>query len=142
MNIPDTPEAALRTLALQNRGTQNFFQKAQLAELVQQRGLEVPEKASKAELYDLLASACPLEELEELGGMGLPSLNWQTRFDITGPQVRKMARLGLMRRTGTERFRRFGRYLNAPLYSVVDFYRLTKEDVTRALEGTKCAKSL
>ena len=131
----DTPEIVLRTLALQNRGTQNFFSKEQLAELVQQRGLEAPEKASKAELYDLLASVCSTEELEELGGMGLPSSDWQHRFDIVGHQVKKLARMGVIRRTGTERFRKFGRYLNGPLYSVVDFFRLTKEDVARALEG-------
>lgn len=133
----DTPETVLRALALQNRGSQNFFQKDKLSELVRSRGLEIPEKPSNAELYDLLATVCPAEELEELGGMGLPSLDWQQRFHITGPQVRRLARLGLMRRTGTERFRRFGRYLNGPLYSVVDFFRLTEEEIQYALEGKK-----
>ena len=130
----DTAKTVLRTLALQNRGTQNFFSKERLAELVQQRGLEAPEKASKAELYDLLASVCSPEELEELGGMGLPSSDWQHRFDIVGHEVKKLARMGVIRRTGTERFRRFGRYLNGPLYSVVDFFRLTQEDIWKAVE--------
>lgn len=133
----DTPATILRALALQNRGADNFFRGPQLEGLLRDRGVEPPERARKSELYDLLAEHCSLEELERIGGMGLPSLDWQRRFGITGAQVRKLARRGVMRRTGMERVRRYGKCINCPLYSVIDFFRLADEEVRKALEVRK-----
>ena len=139
MKIPQTatPEEIVRTLALQNRGTQNFFTRDRLVELAEKRGMKIPENAKKSGLYDLVAQAYSLEEIEQIGGIGLPSKDWKQRFDITNYQLQRLAKMGMIRITGKERFYAFGAYRYANLYSVIDFCQLSADEIHSALDLKK-----
>lgn len=39
--------------------------------------------------------------------------------------------------TGERQFRRYGKYLYAKTYSAFDYFRLTPEEVRKALDGSK-----
>lgn len=133
-----SPEAIVKELICQNRGTQSFILIKDLYNLGEARGLKIEKKnLSKVELYDLISTKYSAEELAAIGHVGISSWYWQKKFGITNNDVRRMADKGFIAVTGKERFRAYGDYQYANLYSVFDFCRLTTDEVGEWLKEHK-----
>lgn len=129
-----TPEEYIRYQILANKGTQNVIDKKQLVHLAEERGIEVQAKMTKEQILQCLEEKISLAEVETYcGHLGVSSYHFQQKFSITHEEVKRMARLGFIHVTGTERFRAYGKYLYADLYSTYEYFALTKEHVEKWL---------
>lgn len=146
MNQFHSPEEYIRHEICANRGTQNVIDKSDLASLVRSFGIEVNEKKmSKEDLYLLLCEKISVEEIaEKCLHLGVNSYFFQQKFGITHNEVKRMARLGFLKVTGSKCFRMYGKYRHADVYSVFDYFWLTKDEVDVWLEshpkGTRMKK--
>lgn len=66
--------------------------------------------------------------------VGVSSFNFQLKFDIDHTTVKRLARAGVIHVVAQKRFRAYGRYNYANLYSPWDYFRLTREEVQNWLE--------
>lgn len=124
-----TPEEFIRAEVSANRGTKSIVPKAALANDVIYYGLsDDPGKLSKEQLFDLLVSGL-CDMAYRLYPVGVSSLYWQRKFDITHKDVLQMAKAGFISVTGETEFRLYGRTCFAKTYSPWDYFRLTPEVV-------------
>ncbi len=132
-----SPEEYIRHEICANRGTQNVIDKSDLASLVRSFGIEVNEKKmSKEDIYLLLCEKLSVEEIaEHCLHLGVSSYSFQQKFGITNAEIKRMARCGFIKVTGSQRIRLYGKYRNADLYSIFDYFRLTKDGANAWLEA-------
>lgn len=129
-----TAEEYLDWLFLGNRGTQSFVQKDDLKRLAESYNLSFKTNATKEELYTLILSCVTHKELACKFKAGVSSYEYQHKFNISGDEVKRLARLGFVSITGRQRFRAYGKYQYAPLYDVFEFYSLTPNYVQEILK--------
>ena len=118
MDRYSSPDEYIRAEICANRGPQNVMQKDTLLYLLEAAHMKADPKATKGERCEHL---------------GVSSRSWQLKFGISNDDVRYMALAGYITVTGKVRFRGWGRMQEAPLYSVFDYFRLSKEDVQQWL---------
>ncbi len=142
----NSPEEFIRYEICANKGTQNVVDKADLAALIRSFGFEIDErKLTKADMYLLLKDAISIEEIaDHCLHLGVSTYCFQQKFGIAHDEVKRMARLGFLKVTGSVRFRMYGKYRHADVYSVFDYFRLTKDEVAVWLKshpkGTRTRK--
>lgn len=128
-----TPYEYIRKKALQNRGTDSIVKKAELLKLCEDYGIAgIDEKSSKEDMIDALTRTFGVNAFAEFyghNGLGVSSLEYQHKFQISGEEVKRMERLEFIHCVGFERFRKYGKQLKAPVYDVFEFYSLTPEKV-------------
>lgn len=104
-------------------------------------GIEISRNTTKSKILDLILEKTSLEEFTEHLNCGVRSGSFQQKFGIDHKDVKRMARLGFIQVTGSERVKLYGKYCDVDLYSVFDYFRLTKEAVAKWLaenpKGTK-----
>lgn len=133
-----TPEAFIIAELCKNKGAQNNVMKCELVEDAKKLQIDFDEKrADKKELIEKIIAKIGTEAVAEQYGVGIGSYHWQQKFDITNADVRKMAKKGFIKITGRERYRAFGKYQWANLYSVFQFYQLTAEEIHKWLDNKK-----
>lgn len=106
--------------------------KKDLVKFARDNGARVNSRMKSLEVYNAVRDVMTLEELLDrlqLAGMGVSSYSFQLKFNVTHEEVRRMARLGFIEITGKSRFTAYGKLCTADLYSVFDYFRLTKEEV-------------
>lgn len=141
-----SPEEFIRHEICANRGTQNVIDKDELAALARSFGIEVDEKKlTKDEIYLCMRKSVSVEDIaSHCQHLGVSSFNFRQKFGITHEEVKRMARFGFIKITGSQRIRLYGKYRNAALYSVFDYFRLSQEDVDEWLrmhpKGTRQSK--
>lgn len=129
-----TPEEALLTLICQNRGLQNFIRIDQLIEGAKEHGIkEIARTARKPEIAAQLFPLMDCYAFSVKYGVGVKSVDMQSKFGITHGQVKKLEKAGLINVVGKERFRAFGGYKYAPLYDLWQYFELTTDDVQKEL---------
>lgn len=83
-----------------------------------------------SEIAAFLMDAIGVEKLANAcSHMGVSSYPFQQKFGITGNDVKQFAKRGLLKITGNERFLSHGEAHYASLYSVMQYYTLTPEQV-------------
>lgn len=127
----ETPEDFIRHAITSNRGTQNVLDKYELISLALTHDIDInPQKMTKDEIYLRVIEKVPLEEIcKKCRHLGVSSHSFQQKFNVTHKEVKRMARSGFIKITGSERFRAYGKECYADLYSVYDYFRLTAEEV-------------
>ncbi len=109
-------------------------------------GTELTKRMTKKDIFTALKEKVSLEDIAYDLGIGVSSKSFQIKFDISHNEVKRMARLGFIQITGTEQFRAYKKWCYADIYSVFDYFRLTKEDVHTWLaenpKGTRKSKKL
>ena len=134
----ETPEEFIRAEILANRGSNNIVDKSALLEAAEWKAGEDEDlsKLSKAQLFDRI--------VEQYGNaaytmfpVGVSSYSFQLKFGITHKEVLKLAKAGILTVTGERKFRKYGKYLYAKTYSAFDYFRLTQEDIRKALDGSR-----
>ncbi len=125
-----TAEAYVLHQITRNRGSQNCISKAGLIRLAEENHVPVSNLWSKSEIAAFLMDAIGVEKLANAcSHMGVSSYPFQQKFGITGNDVKQFAKRGLLKITGNERFLSHGEAHYASLYSVVQYYTLTLEQV-------------
>ena len=125
-----TPEEFIRHEIIANRGAKNVAFREELV-------LHLQRITGQAEGYDGMTKEALFDRLVELKGKeaylyfdaGVSSYDFQLKFDIDGKTVRHLAKTGLLHTVKTTSFQKYGKTLQAALYSPYDYFRLTKEDV-------------
>ena len=98
--------------------------------LAEENHVPVSNLWSKSEIAAFLMDAIGVEKLANAcSHMGVSSYPFQQKFGITGNDVKQFAKRGLLKITGNERFLSHGEAHYASLYSVVQYYTLTLEQV-------------
>ncbi len=121
-----------------NKGTQNNVMKCELLDKAKELEIEFDEKKiDKSELIDRIIEKIGVEAIAECYGVGIGSYHWQQKFGITNADVKKMAKKGFIKITGQERYRAYGKYLWANLYSVFQYYQFSSEEIHRWLNNNK-----
>ena len=131
MNQFKSPEEFIQREICANRGTQNVIDKDELAALARSFGVEVDTmKLTKEEIYLHMRNSVSAEDIvDHCQCLGVSSLSFQQKFGITHEDVKRMARFGFIKITGTKRVWLYGKYRNVDLYSVFDYFRLLQDDV-------------
>lgn len=126
----NSPEEFIRQICA-NRGTQNVIDKDGLVALARSFSIEVDEKKlTKDEIYLRMRKSVSVEDIvAHCQHIGVSSFGFQQKFGITHEEVKRMARFGFIKVTGSQRIRLYGKYRNTDLYSVFDYFRLSQEDV-------------
>lgn len=127
----NSPEEFIRHEICANRGTQNVIDKDGLVALARSFSIEVDEKKlTKDEIYLRMRKSVSVEDIvAHCQHIGVSSFGFQQKFRITHEEVKRMARFGFIKVTGSQRIRLYGKYRNTDLYSVFDYFRLSQEDV-------------
>ncbi len=106
-------------------------------------GIEIGRNTTKSKILDLILEKTSLEEFTGHLNCGVRSGSFQQKFGVDHKDVKRMARLGFIQVTGSERVRLYDKYCDVDLYSVFDYFLLTKEAVDKWLaenpKGTKTA---
>lgn len=129
-----SPEEFIRSEILANRGSNNVIDKAELLTVLGW-------KAGDDERLDNLTKGQLFDRIEEQYGykaytmfpVGVSSISFQLKFGITHRDVLKLAKAGILTVTGERKFRKYGKYLYAKLYSPYDYFRLTTTDIQKHL---------
>lgn len=121
--------------------------KKDFVEFARDNGVKVNSKMKSLDIYNAIRDVMTLEELLnrlQLTGLGVNSLSFQLKFDITHEEVKRMARLKFIEITGKSYFTAYRKRCTADLYSVFDYFRLTQEEVHEFLalnpKGTRKTK--
>lgn len=121
--------------------------KCGLIEFARNNGIKVNSKMKMIDIYNAIRNVITLDELLdglELHNLGVSSFFFQLKFDVTHDEVKRMARLGFIQVTGIDCFRMYGKNFKCDLYSVFDYFRLTKDEVHQFLtsnpKGTRKKK--
>nr|DAD79746.1 MAG TPA: dissimilatory sulfite reductase D [Siphoviridae sp. ctHjy10] len=113
-----------------NAGTQSIAFKEQLISLCESADIECNKKMKKEELLDLLVSnGFKYEQLAELFAIGVSSQVYQSTFNISHRDVKRLEKRGILKKVGEYRFRAFGRYNYAPLYDLYQYAQMTDDDM-------------
>jgi len=131
-----TPEEFIRSEILANRGSNNVIDKAELLAVVGWKAGEGErlDSLTKAQLFDRIVEQYG-DKAYTMFPVGVSSISFQLKFGITHREVLKLAKAGILTVTGERKFRKYGKYLYAKLYSPYDYFRLTTTDVKKALSG-------
>lgn len=128
-----TPYEYIKRLALQNRDTDSIVKKAELLKLCEDYGIaSINEKSSKEDMIDALTRTFGANAFAKFyghNGLGVSSLEYQHKFQISGEEVKRMERLEFIQCVGFKSFRKYGKQLKAPVYDVFEFYSLAPETV-------------
>lgn len=121
-----------------NMGTENCIDKIQLLKLAEENDFSFEPDISKEKIAKILMQQIGAEALaDKCSHMGVSSYNFQQKFGITNADVKLLAQTGFLKVTGTERYRSFGRYRYASLYSVFQYFQLTPTEVQKQLKQAK-----
>ena len=102
--------------------------KPDLINLAHEIGLEeANDKMDKFTIAFLIAEKIGYDELAKKAKIGVSSYELQEKFNITNDDIKRMAKDGFLTVTGSERFRLYGKDLEAPLYSPYDFFKTEQE---------------
>lgn len=142
MDYFNSPKDFIKWQVTSNKGKRNAIYKDSLIEIAQSNGIKVSQNMKKSEIYDLICEHISLEEfVKACGNLGVHSNSFQQKFNINHQDVKRMARLGFIHITGTEHIRLYGKHCDIDLYSVFDYFRLTKEAVRKWLDkNPKCSR--
>lgn len=128
-----TPYEYIKRLVLQNRGTGSIVKKAELLKLCEDYGIAgIDEKSTKEDMIDVLTRTVGINAFAEFyshNGLGISSLEYQHKFQISSEEVKRMERLAFIHCVGFKSFRKYGKQLKAPVYNIFEFYSLTPEEV-------------
>ena len=129
-----TPEEFIRAEVLANRGSDNVADKAELLEICKLRAgnEERLDNLTKAQLFDRIVDLYG-PEAYSMFSVGVSSICLQEKFDITHKDVLKLAKAGVLTVTGKRKFRKYGKYLYANLYSAYDYFGLSAVDIQKHL---------
>ncbi len=132
----DSPEEYIIHRICLNMGTENCINKIQLLKLAEENGFSFDPDNSKEKIAKMVMQQIGAEALaKECRSMGVSSYNFQQKFGITNADVKLLAQTGFLKVTGTERYRTFNGYRYASLYSVFQYFQLTKQDIQKRLES-------
>ena len=125
-----------------NKGTQNNVMKCKLVDKAKKLQIVFDEKkVNKRELVEKIIAIIGVEAVAEEYGVGIRSCHWQQKFGISNADIREMATKGFIKITGQERFRAYGEYRLANLYSVFQYYQLSWEEIHKWLTDNKRNKT-
>lgn len=129
-----TPEEFIRSEILANRGSNNVIDKAELLAVVEWKAGEGErlDSLTKAQLFDRIVEQYG-DKAYTMFPVGVSSICFQLKFGITHKEVLKLAKAGILTVTGERKFRKYGKYLYAKLYSPYDYFRLTTTDIQKHL---------
>lgn len=132
----ETPEEFIRAEILANRGRDSIVDKAALQEVLSWTADEGEDlrRLSKAALFDRIVAQYG-DQAYTMFPVGVSSYHFQLKFGITHKDVLKLAKAGILTATGQRKFHKYGKYLYAKVYSAFDYFRLTQEEIQRALHG-------
>lgn len=120
-----------------NTGTQSVALKAQLIYLCESANIECNNRMKKEELFDLLLhNGFSHKQLAELFVVGVSSQVYQSTFNISHRDVKRLEKRGILKKVGEYRFRAFGRYNYAPLYDLYQYAQMTDDDMRDILKNT------
>lgn len=130
-----------------NKGSESPVMKSELVDFAISHGVEADIKhMTKDDIFIALKDKVTMEEIISKFHLGVKSYLFQQKFDITHEEVKRMARLGFIEITGSERFRAYGKDCYADLYNALDYFRLTPEEVKKWLianpKGTRKAQKV
>lgn len=128
-----TPEEHILYLIGQNRGTNNFISRSELIDLLRKYDCDFKLSFTKHEMARLLATKIGYDELEKVANVGMPSINFQQKFNLTNEQIKKLAKRNILHVTGKEGFRIYNKYCIANLYSVFDYFNYTEKELKNYL---------
>lgn len=128
-----TPEEHILYLIGQNRGTNNFISRSELIDLLRKYDCDFKLSFSKYEMARLLATKIGYEELEKVANVGMPSIDFQQKFNLTNEQIKKLVKRNILHVTGKEGFRIYNKYRVANLYSVFDYFNYTEKELKNYL---------
>lgn len=118
---------------MSNRGTKSIVTKADLWRVCKLLYTEnVDENSTKEIMIDALINDLGVKGFAEVfyhQGLGVSSIEYQQKFNISGDEVKRMERLGFIHIVGERNFRKYGKQLKAPVYDVFEFYSLTTDKV-------------
>lgn len=130
-----SPEEYILHRICLNMGTKNCIAKARLLELAQENGILVSPDAAKVQIAQIVMREIGAEALaKECQNMGVSGYNFQQKFGITRNDVTKLAEIGFLQVTGMEPFRAYGKQWYARLYSVWQYFSLTRQDIQKQLK--------
>lgn len=145
MDYYNSPEEYIRVLVT-SRSKFSLVDKGGLNKIANSLGITIGRNMTKAKIYDLILEKVSLEEFADMLACGVHSGSFQQKFGITHQEVKRMERLGFIKITGYERVKLYGKHCDVPLYSVFDYFQLTKEAVRKWLDenpkGTKKTDSV
>lgn len=125
----------VRKEVLKNKGTDNIVLTKDLEKICDERNINHKNRASKAELFDLLMdNGFSGEQFTERFPIGVNSRAFQDTFGITNDDVKRLQRHGALTVVGKERYRAFGKDCYAPLYDLKQICELTPDDMQKLLE--------
>lgn len=117
-----------------NRGTDSARFKDRLVEMAMERNIPLTGKESKKQLFDILSnSGISDREWEVYGGIGVSSRTYQDFFHITHQDVKWLEKSRRLTVIGNYRVRRFGKYLDVPLYSLSEFLGMKQKMIDELL---------
>ncbi len=128
MDYYDSPEELIRVLTV-SRSKFAIIGKDGLAEFASENGISIYRGDTKAKIFDKILKKMTFEEFADLLHIGVRSDSFQKKFGITSKDVRHMAKCGFIHVTGAIKEKRYSKNYNVYLYSVFDYFRLTKEDI-------------
>lgn len=129
-----TPEEFIRSEILANRGDNNVVNKAELLTVLGWKSDtdERLDRLTKAQLFDKVVDMYGAQAYS-MFPVGVNSICFQIKFGINHKDVLKLAKSGILTVTGERKFRKYGKYLYAKVYSAFDYFRLTSETVQQHL---------
>lgn len=145
MDYFQSPEDYILCMLTSRSQSSNAVPKEVLVSYACSQGIEVTRSMTKKDIFIELKEKISLEDIALDLSIGVSSGSFQMKFGLSHNEVKRMARLGFIQITGKEQFRAYGKYCYADIYSVFDYFRLTKKDVHKWLEenpkGTRKSKN-
>lgn len=130
-----TVEEYIKKEICKNAGTQSVAFKGQLMALCDSMGIYCKEKMGKDELFDLLIeNGYEYEQLADRFGVGVSSQVYQNTFKITHQDIKRLEKHGVLKKVGEYRYRAFGKYNYAPLYSIYQYVQMSEADMLQLLK--------
>ena len=131
----ETPEEFIFSEIIANRGSNNIVDKAVLVEVLGWSSDDAQlHRLSKAELFDRIVKKYG-DKAYTMFPIGVSSISFQKKFSITHKEVMKLAKAGFLTVTGERKFRKFGKYLYAKVFSPFEYFRLTQEEIRKYLNS-------
>lgn len=128
-----TPEETIIEKISENRGTQNFINKAALIEIAKENDIEdITDKMDKKLIAIKVAEKIGYAELAVRANVGVTSYELQKKFGISNDDIKHMAKDGFITVVGKEQFRLYGKTRYANLYSTYDYFKF--EEIKQWLE--------
>lgn len=129
-----TPQEFIRAEVLANRGDKNVVNKSDMLKALGWRAdpKDRLDKLTKAQLFDRIVDIYG-DQAYSMFPVGVNSICFQIKFGISHKDVLNLAKSGVLTVTGQRKFRKYGKYLYAKVYSAFDYFRLTPEEVQQHL---------